>query len=236
MTHWNSLSLLGGSWRFTICLCLLFSAPVWAAPAAQPGSGPEPADVPVIFKDMGVVQNKAMNKAKRLLFAPSFSVDFSDGPFSMYGIGGSVGYAFSDFWEVYLLANPKFINRKRSLVQAIEKALAEATPPQNLAISGGIAQHEYGVQVLWAPLYGKDSLGISRIIRSDTFVRFGASQVQYDVGSGLKFGLAVGKTYFLGKSAGLRVMVEESLLETYLQGVKEFGLTTFVESGLVFYF
>ena len=175
-----------------------------------------------------------MNKSRRILFSPSFSVDFSDGPFSMYGIGAGVGYALSDFWEVYLLANPKFVNKKRSLVQSIEQALSAAN--QTLAITGGIAQHEYGIQVLWAPLYWKDSFGISRIIRSDTFVRFGASQVQYDIGAGLKFGLGVGKTYFLGKSAGFRILVEESMLQTFLQGVKEFGLTTFVESGLVFYF
>ncbi len=229
MTHRDHAKALG---RLLAGVWLLLAVPAAAAtPAAEPSP---PPDVPVIFKDMGVVQNKAMNKSKRLLFAPSFSIDFSDGPFSMYGIGAGVGYAISDFWEIYLLANPKFINKKRTLVQSIEQALAQAN--QTLAISGGIAKHEYGIQLLWAPLYGKDSLGISRVIRSDTFLRLGASQVQYDIGSGLKFGLGVGKTYFLGKSAGFRVLVEESMLQTFLQGVKEFGLTTFVESGLVFYF
>jgi outer membrane beta-barrel protein len=217
-----------------LILTVSSASSAFAAPAPAPSTVPEPADVPVIFRDMGVVQNKAMSKTKRWLLAPSFSVDFSDGPFSMYGIGAGVGYAISDFWEVYLLANPKFLNKKRTLVQSIEKALAESG--STLSITGGIAQHEYGLQVLWAPLYGKDSLGISRIIRSDTFLRFVASTVQYDIGSGLKFGVGVGKTYFLGKNAGLRVVVEENMLQTILQGVKEFGLTTFVESGLVFYF
>jgi len=191
-------------------------------------------DFPVIFREMGVVQNKAMNKQNRFLFAPSFGIDFSDGPYSAYSIGARVGYAVSDFWEVYVLANPKFINQKRSFIKTLEDQVAQQN--LNVDLSGGIAQSEYGVQLLWAPLYGKDSLGISRILRSDTFLRFGVSQIKYDIGSGMKFGLGVGKTFFLSRILGLRILVEEGLTQTINLGVKKFSPITYVETGAVFYF
>lgn len=191
-------------------------------------------DFPVIFREMGVVQNKAMNKQDRFLLAPSIGIDFSDGPYSAYSIGARVGYAVSDFWEVYVLANPKFINQKRSFIKALEDQVAEQN--LNVDLSGGVAKSEYGVQFLWAPLYGKDSVGVSRILRSDTFLRFGISQIKYDIGSGLKFGLGVGKTFFLSRILGLRVLVEEAMTQTIYQGVKKFSPITYVETGAVFYF
>jgi outer membrane beta-barrel protein len=192
------------------------------------------SEVSPIFRDMGVVQNKAMNKSKKVLFAPSFSLDFSDGPYTMYGLGLSGGYALSDFWEVYAFYRPSFVNRQRLLAKAIEEK--EIPGNQKLTISGGKARSEIGAHLVWAPLYGKDSLGIRRIIRSDTFLRLGVSQVSYDLGSGMKFALGVGKTFFLSKIIGIRLIVEQSLLDIIIEGQKSSGLATFFESGAVFYF
>jgi hypothetical protein len=42
---------------------------------------PEDRDeAPAVFKDMGVIQNKAIVKSNDILIAPKFSMDFSDGP------------------------------------------------------------------------------------------------------------------------------------------------------------
>jgi len=191
-------------------------------------------DFPVVFKDMGVVQNKAMNKAGRFLVIPTFAVDFSDGPYSMYSIGARLGYALSDFWEVYLLANPKFISQKRGFFKSLEEQVSGAGYDVNL--SGAVAESEYGAQILWSPLYGKDSLGVSKIIRSDTFLRFGISSLKYDLGTGLKFGLGAGKTFFINKSLGFRVLVEQAMVQTINLGVKKVTPITYVESGLAFYF
>lgn len=201
---------------------------------ASPGLDSSSKDYPVVFKEMGVVQNKAMNKGGRFLFAPALGIDFSDGPYSTYSIGGRIGYGISDFWEVYLLATPKFISQKRPFIRNLEEQVSVAGYAVDL--SGAIAQSEYGVQILWAPLYGKDSLGISRIVRSDTFLRFGASQITYDIGSGLKFGLGIGKTFFMNRYLGLRVLVEQAMTQTINQSIKEFSPITYVETGLAFYF
>lgn len=201
---------------------------------ANPGLDPGSKDYPVVFKEMGVVQNKAMNKQGRFLFAPAIGIDFSDGPYSMYSLGGRIGYGISDFWEVYLLAVPKFISQKRPFIRNLEEQVTEAG--YTVDLSGAIARSEYGIQVLWAPLYGKDSLGISRIVRSDTFLRFGASQITYDIGSGLKFGLGIGKTFFMNRYFGLRILVEQAMTQTINQSIKEFSPITYVETGLAFYF
>lgn len=193
----------------------------------------EAKDYPVVFREMGVVQNKAMNKRNRFLLVPSFATDFSDGPYTMYSVGARVGYAFSDFLEIYAVANPKFISQMRPFIQSLKDQVA--ANGYAVAITGGVAKSEYGLQVLWAPLYGKDSIGISRILRSDTFLRLGLSQITYDIGSGLKIGLGAGKTFFINSSLGFRVLVEEAMTQTITQGLKEFGPITYVESGLVVY-
>ena len=217
---------------FAIILFLALCASALTS-SANPAQEALERDAPVVFKDMGVVQNKAMNKGGRFLFAPAFSFDFSDGPYTMYSVGARIGYALSDFWEVYLVANPKFIANKRGFFSSLERITANNNI--DLDLEGSIAQGEYGIQLLWAPLYGKDSLGISRILRSETFLRFGASRIAYDGAFGVKLGLGIGKTFFLSKWAGLRAIVETSLTQTIYSGVKEFTPITYVESGLVFY-
>lgn len=190
-------------------------------------------DFPALFRKMGVVQNKAMQKEGRFLVVPSFSLDFSDGPYSMYGVGARLGYAISDFWEIYLLANPKFITQERAFLASLREQVEDQGGTVN--IDGSIAQSEYGAQLLWAPLYGKDSLGISRIVRSDTFIRLTASSLTYQNGTGLNFALGVGKTFFINKWMGLRVVVEESMTQTIFAGQKAFSAITHFESGLAFY-
>jgi len=221
--------------RLVLAIALLSClAPGGDTALASPGLDSSSKDYPVVFKEMGVVQNKAMNKAGRFLFAPAIGIDFSDGPYSMYSLGGRIGYGVSDFWEIYLLAIPKFISQKRPFIQNLEEQVA--TAGYTVDLSGAIARSEYGVQVLWAPLYGKDSLGISRIVRSDTFLRLGASQITYDIGTGLKFGLGLGKTFFMNRYVGLRVLVEQAMTQTINQSIKEFSPITYVETGFAFYF
>src|SRR5438105_4051162 len=97
----------------------LFSAQAFAAesPPLDRGLQPEAGSgVPSVFRDMGVVQRKAMNKSEKLLISNYLSMDFSDGPFAMYGVNVDLGYALSDFWEIYINTVPYFINSKRSIV------------------------------------------------------------------------------------------------------------------------
>ena len=225
-----AIALLG------FCITPLLSRAETEAPPIDSSLKPADVDdeaVANVFRDMGVVQHKAMNKSQKILFAPYFSMDFSDGPYSMYSINTDLGYALSDFWEVYVNFVPKFINNKRTLTKKIENfTLLSGNQAE---VTEALPKSQYGVEVLWAPLYGKDSLGIHSIVRSDTFFKFGVSQINYDLGSGMKFHLGVGKTYFLSKRAGLRFTVSGNYLQTIVDSAKSYNLVAMIEAGFVFY-
>jgi hypothetical protein len=201
-------------------------------PALRPEEG---SDIPDVFRDMGVVQKKAMNKAGRFLFATSGSLDFSDGPYSNYSFHFNPGYAVNDFFEVYGIFSPAFIQSRRGILDTVEGLVLKND--QQATLTANKPKMEFGVELLWAPLYGKDSLGLRRVIRSDTFFKFGASNISYEGGgSGLRFNGGVGKTFFVNHWLGARLSINVNYWQTILNEVKAFRWVTVVEGGPVFYF
>jgi outer membrane beta-barrel protein len=191
-------------------------------------------EVSSVFHDMGVVQKKAMNKRHRFLVSTYATLDFSDGPYTNYSLSVNPGYAFSDFLEVYVQFSPVYLANKRSIVDAVEQyTLVDHT---QLRLNTAKPKYQYGFEVLWAPLYGKDSLGLSRIIRSDTFFKLGASKIQYDITDGYGFKLGVGKTFFLGKSTGFRFCLDYGMVPSMVNNVKSYKSMLLLESGVNFYF
>jgi len=193
-------------------------------------------EVSNVFRDMGVVQKRAMPKGERWLVSAYGSFDFSDGPYSNYSVHVNPGYAISDFVEVYLNFVPFHIVSPRSIV---DKLQTQITPP--VTVIEAKPKMQFGAEVLWAPLYGKDSMGINRIIRSDTFVKFGASMISFEGGeSGLAFNLGVGKTFFFTKSAGFRFCVDWGYIQQIINfgaalPTKSFASMLLTEFGMTFY-
>lgn len=186
-----------------------------------------------LFRDMGVIQRKAMNKEGRFLLSTFGSFDFSDGPYSNYSINLNPGYGISDFFEVYFSFAPAYIASARSIVAKIEQlTLADN---KRATITAAKPQLHYGLEFLWAPAYGKDSLGVSKIIRSDTFFKLGFAQVKYDSGMGMKFTLGVGKTYFFTRWLGVRLVVNAAEMQTIIDNVKAYHPLVFIETGTVIY-
>lgn len=181
-----------------------------------------------VFEDMVVIQNKAMNKSGRFLLSTFGSFDFSDGPYTMYSLNVNPGYALSDFWEIYLSVAPFYVSQKRDIVNRLEQA--------DYTVTSSKARYSYGAELLWSPLYGKDSLGSRKIIRSDTFIKFGAHQVKYEDDTGLAFQVALGKTYFLTKYLGLRGSLAGNYIQTVIKEEKKFRFYATVETGAVVYF
>jgi hypothetical protein len=185
-------------------------------------------EVSNVFREMGVVQKRAMPKAERFLVSTYGTLDFSDGPYSNYSLHINPGYAVSDFVEVYINFVPFYIRSPRALVDKLRQ--------YNLTISAGRPQMQYGLEVLWAPLYGKDSLGISRVVRSDTFVKFAGSITSFEDGqSGLDFKLGAGKTFFVTKSAGFRFCLDLGFGQQIVDNVKSFRTQFLTEFGMNFY-
>lgn len=226
------------SWALCVLALSLSSAMAADDAALDRSLKPATADadsLPKVFRSIGVVQNKAMSKSGRFLVSSYLGMDFSDGPYSMYGANLDLGYAVSDFWEVYLNTTPKFINSQRSIVSKVESL--ELAGGRRATITAALPSRQFGLEVLWAPLYGKDSLGLERIIRSDTFVKAGIMQIQYEEGqgSGMKYQLGGGKTYFLGHSVGLRISATANYTQLITDGVKAFKMMAVLEGGIVLY-
>ncbi len=194
----------------------------------------EKDQVTSVFRDIVVVQRKAKDKAGSFLFHPGISFDFSDGPISMYTLNANLGYALSDFWEIYLNLVPAFLVQERAIVKKVGSLqLAE---DRQATITYAKPKTQYGVEILWLPAYGKDSWSPYRIVRSDTFFKFGWSQINYDQGTGGKAALLLGKTYFLSNWMNLRLAAGFNYVQTIVDEEKKFNGVAVLESGLVFYF
>ncbi len=192
-----------------------------------------------VFRNMVVVQRKAKDKGRKILFAPSLTFEFSDGPIAMYPMNMDVGYAFSDFFEVYLNFVPGFYVKERPIVKKISDL--QTTDGKQAKITYSSPKTQMGVNVLWIPAYGKDSWSPYRIIRSDTFLKFSLANITYkdDLGTGgtgSRFSFMVGKTYFLSQYLNIRLAVGWMQLESFIDSKKAADTITIMESGFVFYF
>ncbi len=235
----------------SIAIVLFSSSSVWSQSKLDPTLKPSQDSaetVSQVFKEMVVVQRKAKEKAHHLLINLFENFDFSDGPTTLYGTNFNVGYAVSDYFEVYANYVPFFVANPRSIVGTISTvtngtySLSYATP-----------QNQYGLEFLWAPAYGKDAWGPYTIIRSDTYLKGGIEQVQYGATpatlatptspaspalpatTGMRYSLTIGKTFFLSQFFNLRLGAGGSYIQIPENGAKDYHAIGIVESGLVWY-
>lgn len=197
----------------------------------RPGSSDE---VSSLFENVVAVQRKAKQKAGKFLVAPLLSFDFSDSPFTMYGLNLSLGYAFGEFWEVYLTYTPTFVANERNISKKVKELVLADGAAANIETEK--AKSYYGIDVNWVPIYGKDSWGPYGIVRSDTFLSFSAGQMKYEINSGLKYKFALGKTFFFSDNFNFRVQAGPSMLDTFSKGIKQNIIIGLIEAGAVFYF
>ena len=186
-----------------------------------------------VYRDMIVVQRKAKNKAGSILFSIFDASEFSDGPDYINGVNISLGYAFSDSFEVYANAVPFFFLQDRP----VKKSVASLTldDGQKAALLSPTPKLQYGLDLYWLPAYGKDSYGPHTIIRSDTFLKLSVNTVQFEVGQGMRETLGIGKTLFLSPYFNPRFCASIGLHETIINNQKtnsEFGI---IELGAVWY-
>lgn len=191
-------------------------------------------EVSAVFEDVVVVQRKAKDKARKVLFNVYGSFDFSDGPVTMYGLNTNVGYAISDFWEIYLNFVPAFITNERSIVKKVSSLKLDANTYASIKYAKPVNQT--GVELLWAPAYGKDSWGPKSLVRSDTFFKLGVATIKYEDGeSGLRYTLVLGKTYFLADWFNLRVGAGMAEVQQVIDNEKDFRNVAILEAGWIYY-
>lgn len=187
-----------------------------------------------VFQNVVVVQRRAKIKAGKILFAPSLGINFSDGPISTYAFNTDIGYAFSERWEAYLNFVPSFVINERSIVSKVNSLTLQNGQKAQLVY--GKPSYQYGLSVLWLPGYGKESWGPYSLIRSDTFIKATIGTVKYDSDNGMRYGLLLGKTYFIQNYLNIRVAGGFAYAEEAIDGAKSFSFAGVLEGGLVFYF
>lgn len=198
----------------------------------QPNANDE---ISSLFENVVAVQRKAKVKSGSFLFNPYFSFDFSDSPYTMWGLNLNLGYALGEFWEVYLNYVPSYVNNERSVAKKVRNLQLANGQQADLAVEK--AKSSAGIEINWVPIYGKDSWGPYGIIRSDTFLNFGYSQMKYtNDESGAKYKLALGKTFFLSDLFNVRFSAGASSVQMVSLGVKESVTIGLIELGLVFYY
>jgi hypothetical protein len=211
------------------------SAPRGAVPldASLEPVPPSADSISTVFRDMVVVQRKAKEKAKKILFYPYGSFDFSDGPTTMYGLNLDLGYAFSDEFELYAGYVPAFVANQRQIVSEVSSLTLQNGARAQLTYA--TPQAQYGLELLWAPAYGKDSWGPRHIVRSDTFFKLSAGMVQYSGASGGRYGLSLGKTFFLSRLLNFRASAGTSYVQAVVNGSATYYLLGILEFGIVWY-
>lgn len=239
---------------FSFVLIFIFSKAVSGAEETALDKSLAPTDESAfanVFKDMGVVQRRAMNKSGKFLITTYGGLDFSDGPYSMYSINTNVGYGISDFFEIYLNIVPMFVTNPRSIVGLIQGLKLDPAEYPTTCRAGVVCtatvsfikpKMQFGGEILWAPAYGKDSIGSRSVIRSDTFFKLGVASVIYEESQkGLSFNASVGKTYFLDEWVGFRIAASALLKQTYYSvdptvlPTKAFRFYGVVEAGIILY-
>jgi hypothetical protein len=196
-----------------------------------------------VYRDMGVVQRKAMDKGGRFLFSTFGSLDLSDLPYSNLGMNLDVGYALSDFFEIYFHWVPAFINQKRNYATQLD-AYTDGSGNTPLADISKM-KRGMGATMIWAPSYGKDSIGSRTILRSDTFFKLSYTRTNFEGPNSLgviqkhasnAYSLGVGKTFFFGRYVGARIVANATYIGVpNLSGVVTNFFIGGVEFGSTFY-
>ena len=199
----------------------------------KPGNSDE---ISSLFDNVVAVQRRAKVKSGKFLFNPYFSYDFSDAPLTMYGIDLNFGYAIGEFWEVYLNYTPYYVNQERAIAAKVRDLGPLQSTGKTAEVTLEKVTASYGVEVNWVPIYGKDSWGPYGIIRSDTYLNMGISLVKQDTGNGLKYKMAIGKTFFLGDYFNLRFNAGAAYVERRALSVITGTTIGLLEAGVVYYF
>jgi len=219
------------------------AAPAQSTPGVSLDRTLEPAnqdEISALFENVIAVQRKAKVKAGKFILNPILSFDFSDSVYTMYGLNLNLGYALGEFWEVYFNYVPTFVTNERSIAKKVRE-LPAYTDGSRPAINAEKAKSAMGLEVNWVPIYGKDSWGPFGIIRSDTFFNFHVGQIKYEQSTGLKYKLALGKTFFLDPLWNLRVQAGAAFIDAFSSSdgtspKKETVMIGLLEGGFVLYF
>lgn len=187
-----------------------------------------------LFKNMVVIQKKAIERKNKWIFDTHLSFDFSDNPKTMYATAFGLGYAFSENFEFSISFAPFIIASERSTAKAVRGLTLSNN--QAAELYSPDPKWESGINLTWIFAYGKDAFGPYSIIRSDTFLRLFASKVKYEGEfSGERIALFVGKTFFISKLVNFRFAAGFARQSYYINQQAKSTNIGIIEPGFVWF-
>lgn len=224
------------------CLCL-FSSNLWAQ---EEPIKPQPIEKKLeldpkilneeesknsdsLFKNMMVMQKKAISKSNRFLFDSNLSFDYSDSPKTMHALNFGIGYSFNEKLELSLRFSPLFLANDRPLFKETSKTSSVtlvANKPKSLM----------GLNINYQLAYGKDALSFNNILRSETFLRMFYNQIAFESSkSGSQMGIGIGKSFFINKNLGFRFSVSYVYSSFFINDESLSTNAAIIEPGLVLF-
>lgn len=186
--------------------------------AAQP-AGEAEADAakakPIDLQDkMPPVSGRLFLKNGRFEISPTLSASLADAFFQKYGLGLKLNYHFLESFSVGLFAT--YALDTPSGVVTVCKADGSCSEPglEELAKLPGKLGLLAGLDLAWAPIYGKFNVFSEKVLHFDVALIAGASAIQYEapdgsdsIAVGGHFGL--GQRYFITPSMTLRIELRD---------------------------
>ena len=228
-------------WRWLIVCAALAPASVFAAPSrASQASEDEAGDVAEVDKDatgplkdrIRPVSGHVFLKAKRFELSPEIGFSIKDAFFSKYVPGALLAYHFSESftlgarfgYSIPVVSGAAEIctttGGQRSC-RAPTKAELDGRAPGQLKMVGGL-------EVQWAPIYGKLSILAEKFLHFDMYGILGPSFVQYAgptvTGTGsattstLGANLGVGFRFFTNRWLAVRTELRDLVYSEKIQG------------------
>lgn len=148
---------------------------------------------------MQVVQNRLYSKAGRFELGAFFGFVSADPFLSVRGVGGTVGYHFTESWGLNLLA-VSYMAEESSANKDFQKQTGGSAFPDT-----NEPKTFYGTELVYSPIYGKLSLAGKSIIYYDFHVMGGGGFLKSESGNDLTLHLGLGQQFYLSKSFALKI-------------------------------
>jgi hypothetical protein len=190
--------------------------------------------IDTLFKNMIVVQKKAIERKNKFLLFNNLSFDFSDTPKTMYSASFGAGYALAENLEFHISYSPLFMANERASVKAVRNLQLEDGTTADLLSPD--PKWEATGSLLWAFAYGKDAFGPYSIIRSDTFLKLSYTKIQFKEGlAGNRISAFLGKTFFISKYFNFRFSAGFARQTSYINQKSQATSIGLIEPGLVWF-
>lgn len=202
----------------SLSIILISSAAVAADPAAPKSTGAVEVDVEAVKEkywaggekqELGVVQNRTYTKSRKLTLGVLGGITASDPFLSIYTLGFSTGYYFSEEWGIQVIGW-KSLTKPSNALETLRDQGKDANTNNHYGY--------VGAEVAWSLMYGKLSLLRSSIVYYDFYLMAGGGMTWTETGNYITPHAGVGQRFYVSKKFSVkldyRMMVfKENLVE-----------------------